>query len=742
MLTLPPQLGLRGRRAFTLIEMLVVIAITIILFALLLRPLVTSLRLTQRAQLLAAATSAANITLERVTRELGSAVYVFDNTGHPFTVAGGVPNLPSTTRLDRFTDFLDLEMTDAQGNPVVAHAYNAKLDFVPARHADSNLKDPTTGDEPIQLRPGGGSASLSNTGLLFPLGPSSTITRYFIGLKRPVDYSVTPAGQGLYSNSNEGNLAAASSQEDNTYILYSVTFAPYKKQGTTYGVNTDLLAKNAQGKPELDDPDFFRYVTGTDVNWLSDDHHNYTAAEAADHNTRVENWVKIAKPVITQPDMDLLLLPHNTDGSIAYDQNAPFQNIAHTGVAHDPVGNKDYPIVNTSVNFRPAIIAADAAPGSTAEYASLGFPSNPADANGLVYVPTQFTASNRSWTYPYSLTLYQYSDPTSYTTDIFQDAGSSVLGNINTSPGDIMEYRVTTDSSGNVTDRTPVFDVTQGVVLAAGNGGDIHHYVPLSINPDTGAMNFDTPALPAPANQNTQIQAPGYRPYQRFWSATPDEINQGTLLATRDVNNNPTPGIVDLTQLYCNTDGSGTLVTAGGANTSPLPRPGQAPTDLQCANAVIVPGSVRIYGPDATPGPNYGQSVPYSQVSPGTPLSENQYRVDYVNNTVTFYVTGLPPVAGGTVAAGGEQLPTTQANGSAAAPVRISFNYQANLAPTNPANPISLTNPARPYRVKVDYQTRDLLDINIGVRVYDPSQGGRAVIVPVSNRVRIGNSNR
>ena len=72
------------RAAFTLVEMLVVIAITVILFALLLRPLVESLRLTQSAQVQAAAQDAARITMERITRELGSAVYVYDNASHPF----------------------------------------------------------------------------------------------------------------------------------------------------------------------------------------------------------------------------------------------------------------------------------------------------------------------------------------------------------------------------------------------------------------------------------------------------------------------------------------------------------------------------------------------------------------------------------------------------------------------------------------------------------------------------------
>ena len=67
------------------------------------------------------------------------------------------------------------------------------------------------------------------------------------------------------------------------------------------------------------------------------------------------------------------------------------------------------------------------------------------------------------------------------------------------------------------------------------------------------------------------------------------------------------------------------------------------------------------------------------------------------------------------------------------------------MTPSNPADTtypaISTTDPAYPMLVKVDYQTRDLVDINIGVRIYDNSQG-HSLIIPVSNRVQIGNSNR
>ena len=55
-------------RAFTLIEILIVVALTAVLFALLLVPLVSALRYTQQAQIVTAAQDAARITKERITR--------------------------------------------------------------------------------------------------------------------------------------------------------------------------------------------------------------------------------------------------------------------------------------------------------------------------------------------------------------------------------------------------------------------------------------------------------------------------------------------------------------------------------------------------------------------------------------------------------------------------------------------------------------------------------------------------
>ncbi len=95
----------RSRRAFTLIEILIVIALSAVLFALLLIPLFSALNYTHQAQSLTAMQDAVRVTREEITRELSSALYVFDNTSHPFTTANAV-----VAGDDRYTNFLDLQI--------------------------------------------------------------------------------------------------------------------------------------------------------------------------------------------------------------------------------------------------------------------------------------------------------------------------------------------------------------------------------------------------------------------------------------------------------------------------------------------------------------------------------------------------------------------------------------------------------------------------------------------------------
>ncbi len=714
----------RRSAAFTLIEILIVIALTAVLFALLLVPLVSALRYTQQAQIVTAAQDAARITKERITRELGSAVFVFDGTSHPFQTSNAI-----VAGDDRYTNFLDLPILNNAGVAVVAHAYNAKLDFVlPKLNGTGGTVDPTTNEPIAYTQSKNGSAIISNPSYVFPLAAGTTMIRYFVGLKDPTKpYNSTREGKSIANN-------------DNTYVLYRAQFLPYNKAANGVTPNTDLFALRLKADgtpvvpniPDLDDPDFFRYVTTNDVNWLNDSHTSYTAAEVTAHNARVDKWVQIAKTVIPGPNVDLILLPHNADNTLAYDTAGAFNGVAHSGVAHDPVADKPYPIINTSVTFRPATVSGSATPGTTSDYSSAGTVA--VDQNGFAYVPTVYTATSQSWSLPYHVGVY----PSNYNaaTDMYYDTeqfagaqvtaanpagypptGPAVAGVTFTpsviNPGDILERRhLSTDTDAN---GTVVYDVTQGfpVTQSGANytlGGT--QFVPMTINPDTGVIMFAAPSLP---------NGPGDR-YNRAWNYGPVDM---TTLDSQNLGGIDTAGVLDLTLPV---HATATLTDSPLQGVHILTNSGN-PALTGVANAHIVPGSLRVTGPDQTSGPNSGLAVSYTEInsSVNSEVGDNQYSVDYGTSTLHL----RPGVTG----------------------VSVVYDYQANMVPSKSLpsplpSTFTMTDlnstpylPNLPMDVKVDYQTRDLIDVTLGVRIYDVTSN-RAQVIPAETKIKIGNSNR
>ena len=724
------------RLAFTLIELIIVIALTAVLFTLLLVPLVSAIRYTQQAQIVTAAQDAARTTRERLTRELGSALFVFDGTSHPFVTA----NMQANPGDDRYTNFLDLEIpgiVPATGayTSTVAHAYACKLDFAQPKavSASATQVDPTTG-EPISYRQSqNGSAIISDPAYVFPLAAGTTVTRYWIGLKDP---------SKPYNNTREGKY---SGNTDNTYILYRAQFQPYVAKTDAAGnpavppsvtPNTKLFATgtkvdaNGNKVPELDDPDFFRYVNATDVNWLDDAHGAYgaqdpigaagTPGSAAQHNNRVETWRSIAKPVIPGPNIDLILLPHNTDNTLVYDTTGPFAGIAHSGTAHDPVANKDYPVVNTSVTFRPGTVSGDATPGTTADANNQALPTLDG-ATGYGYVPTTYTSLGKSWALPYHVSLY----PGNYngTQEYYDTQISSINDTTNNPPlytaGDLIESKHTdqNDLTGTV-----VFNISKGYPLTSNGtkmGGT--DFVPLTVNPDTGTLIFGAPSLPnGPMDRN-----------QRNWLYRLQDTTSPATLSQGGVD---TTGLIDLSK---------PATSPAALTDSPLTNPTLAPNDTNetgVKDAHIIPGGIRVSGPDTTSGPNGGATLPiapatfnnsvavqYTPVNSVADVTGNQYYVDYSSNTIKVSAEALALMQ-----------PTSPC------PVKqitVVYDYQANLTLTDPTKPFSPTNPYLPMQVKVDYQTRDLIDVSIGVRIYDITNN-RAQVIPSETKIKIGNSNR
>ncbi len=742
--------GARVRRAFTLVELLIVIGLTAVLFGLLLVPLISAIRYTQQAQIITAAQDAARTTRERLTRELGSALFVFDGTSHPFITA--TQPQPGD---DRYTNFLDLEIPgiDSTGKryaSTIAHAYACKLDFAQPKSVSvpdkkdamgnvttpGTMTDPTTG-EPISYRPTqNGSAIISNPAYVFPLAAGTTVTRYFIGLKDP---------SLPYNNTREGKVIGGN---DNTYVLYRAQFQPYKTiydptTGNQNGVtaNTDLFATkpklDASGKPvmdttgkpvtipELDDPDFFRYVKTTDVDWLDDTHTTYASTalmgqDATSHNKRVDLWRSIAKVVIPGPNIDLILLPHNTDNTLAYDPaTGAFPGFAHSGTARDPVTGKTYPIVNTSVTFRPGTVSGDAVPGTTSDFGSQGLPTV-AGESGYAYIPTVYTSAGQSWALPYHVSLF----PGNYngSQEYYDTQISSVTDTTNSPPlytaGDLLEFKHTDQ---NDTNGALVFNISKGYPLQDdGTGSGTYKlggldFVPLTVNPDTGTLNFGTPSLPGgPLDRNN-------RNWDYFFNATADTDLKGGV--------NPT-GQIDLTKIDLTNSAQSAKVAP--PLTNPVLAPASAPN---VRNAHIVPGGIRVTGPDTTAGPNNGQPVPYTEVNKsliGT-IGENQYLVDYSQNVIQVSQTTTDYLS-------------ANISANPQPKVTVVYDYQANMTLTDPAKTtpkpgFSADNLYLPMQVKVDYQTRDLIDVSIGVRIYDITNN-RAQVIPAETKIKIGNSNR
>ena len=729
------QLKGTRRRAFTLIELIIVIAITAVLFGLLLTPLISAIRYTQQAQIVTAAQDAARTVKEGLTRELGSALFVFDGTSHPFVTANA-----TVAGDDRYTNFLDLEIPgiDTAGSykSTIAHAYACKLDFAQPRSVSGATTpiDPTTG-QPISYRQSqNGSAIISDPAYVFPLAAGTTLTRYWVGLKDP---------SKPYNNTREGK---SNGNTDNTYVLYRAQFQPYIPATNPDGTlkvpaavvpNARLFATttktdangNSVTVPELDDPDFFRYVKTTDVNWLDNAHGNYPAQDpisanggtpgsAAQHNNRVELWRTIAKPVIPGPHVDLILLPHNTDNTLAYDSSTgAFPGFAHSGTTHDPVTGQTYPIVNTSVTFRPGTISGDAVPGTTSDYGSQGLPTI-AGESGYGYVPTVYTATSRSWALPYHVSLY----PGNYagTQEYYDTQISSITDTTNIPPlysaGDLLEFSHANGGSGP---SVLVYNITTGSPLA-GNGVKLGgtDFVPLTVNPDTGTLMFGVPSLP---NGGPLPSGPIDR-NNRNWSYTYD--------ATAADPNDKTGGVAPDGTIYLFKPTGGTNPTMD----SPLTNPALAPSDLKAtgvSNAHIAPGGIRVTGPDTTSGPNNRQSVPYTPVNSVADVTGNQYSVDYSANTikvspesVALIQLSLPP------------SPTPFVN-----QIAVVYDYQANMTLTDPTKSFSADNPYLPMQTKVEYQTRDLIDVSIGVRIYDITNN-RAQVIPSETKIKIGNSNR
>jgi hypothetical protein len=143
-----------------------------------------------------------------------------------------------------------------------------------------------------------------------------------------------------------------------------------------------------------------------------------------------------------------------------------------------------------------------------------------------------------------------------------------------------------------------------------------------------------------------------------------------------------------------------------------------------------------------SPGPSSTasayQMVPYTRV-PATASSQlraNQYAVNYA--TGVFIFASPPSSGGGGGSAEGPWGPPTGPTGSGTPgplPVEISFSYQNNLFVDTGATP----NVTTPAVIRASYQTGALINVSLGVRIYNPANNLPATFT-LTNKIRVGNA--
>ncbi len=632
----------RVTRGFTLLELLVVMAITVILMGLIFGPLLQSFNLVNRARVQVQVQDTARRGMEDLQRELANAVHVFDNTGQP--INAWVP--------------------DASGNPLLMSLPYAQVDLVPpARQNDQNSAvapgdiDPTTG------------LAINRGDIQLPLAPGRVIVRIWVGLRN--NASMTDGALGdrpvrLYRNYYE-NPAGLSVTDHNPFLLYRATISPYLPNGV---VDTRLFHVDSAMRPILYDPNFFydnseaatpTGLSSAQVGGWKDDN--------ADGKVNVcENWRAIARPVVPPDRADEVLVERDSSRNPIYD--------------NDPISGNLRMKLASQVLFQPMWVGNDAgAPASNADLAN--------EAPGLA--ASTHVESYGHWTLPFRVFVFRSSLGDTVLKYFTWDG---LAGGVRYQEYDTVAGALTLDEPANFDPLNPT--VSPGTPPR----------MMFTVDRRRGLVNFAFPHYLTQAGQKKPIV---------FDPAVPNgEFDYVRTLPGYGLNSYR---YVNLLALDANNP-AGVDIALNPSGPSPI---GVIP------NAGIVPGSDVVWGPDMRPGSNYGRAIMYTRVPRTTDpksLGPNEYILNYsdVPNanlspteldvrakamTTSIQRAGTLIFNSQSDAPGSpNSLPRLDAdsNGVADVPVRASFQIQNNL---------------RTDQVKADYLTRQMMNVRLGVRLFE-----------------------
>ncbi|MCC7434737.1 MAG: type II secretion system protein [Methanoregulaceae archaeon] len=691
------------RRAFTLVELLTVLAITAIMLTIIIIPMIQAFSFTRAAEGFTTAQESGRRLIEQITREIENSAGVRDNDGNRGSLAVVVPGW--------------------DGTDVTALAPYAKLDILmPAKGDPSNRRNGAYVNPDTGIADPTSPAPMGQVNL--PVSPGLTIKRYYISLKNPLNDQGT--GPGRYYNPYVDYVRDTGQRwqnigigEDNLYVLRVAEVAPIIFQGGTFQINAEFFADDdGDGRADLDDP-FFMSLDAPGGPVL-------TAPQRAAKIARIRAWVRKSIIVSEFRRFDMI--------QPLFDKGSRALLVA---------GN--VPRINTLIQFRPTTVASEPATGAVAlalgnesdSAANLSpdvfrtkngawssavvrfYPSgyNPGDLNNNDYMVGRFDAraANRGYR------LYHY-DPDSDPDNDDRNGDNNDLELF-----DVAAYLDWTSAGA-------IYPLTRGMVSADGNSGWLSNaalrsrFAPFIPDLAGGKVltsfgihewGIDDPTGTLPPRPDENLPSKGTGPeLTPLTDPAPvglfsDLIYQNNI--NRQFNkiwaDNPSLQVPGGVHRYID------LRVTNQADGTPSPL--HPDPTIGFAQARIVPGSEVVIGPDQNPGPNYGQPVRYIRVTrnPG----KNQYAINYANlaepDWVLLGYPAPPAVYTPTDFVSAVLQPRYKAG-------YIQLNSDPNLPlPGNAAIVVSYKFQfSRPGdTVAVDYDTRQLISILLTIRNYPQS---------------------
>lgn len=609
------RLAVKRNKGFTLMEILVVMAISMILMVLVMAPVIRSFEMTRQAQAMVDAQDSARVAMERVSREIGESMDILDYTADPIEVPVYDPNSGSTYNLPLPYGKIDMILPK-----MIAHCNSPD-------HDPTKPRDFERGDQALPMCPSGDNSTDVDIRPKLPIEQGNTVVRYFLGLKYndpdPVATD-TPPHPGWQSAYGKDVLA----NEGNPVVLYRIEFDPSDKT-----IFSDDPTEAAQQLMDvLRDPLFF-----------------YSTATANDGQELWRHWSHKARALGLAKYQDLV-----------------------AGMNPDPATGR-FTALEPSVTFKYGRIDKETFTGVDYGNSLAEFPEAP---------PTVYRAKFGYWTpnsvlgitQPYGVYVYRYahnngaidtSNTTLYYTDVNGGSNELVIKRSGGGGGTSIVFNISqymADGYVNLSQLPAGCDM--GFYFDYAN--DIQTPPQPLLNFNRGVVNFGLAMKPVVLDD-----------------AGINDINQ-SFLARLALDRNPVPRGVHL----------------------PLPRSGNTPT------ASVVPGSEVVTGPDMTRPEvtNPAQltlvryeRVPYTAGDAGT----NQYKINYVTGDVFFSRVpsqDIPPVG------------------------MLSISYKIQF---NKADDV----------IQADYQTKAMINIHLGIRMYDPDSG-EPHMVELNSAVKLRNAYR